>query len=116
MLHPFFLVETNSTPFIVLKACGFCKVGYNYYDISITSYNHTYHPFCLGEMLKIGNKCLVCGELLHFKWWTSFGFCERDEKMQSLTSKICLNELQEELKNTLKEEAGLVTLKHGENS
>jgi hypothetical protein len=36
--------------------------------------------------------------------------------MQSLTSKICLNELQEELKNTLKEEARLVTLKHGENS
>ncbi len=81
MLHPSFLVETNSTPFIVLKACEFCKVGYNYYNISITSCKHTYHPFYLGEMLKIINKCLVCGELLHPKWWTNFGFRERDEEM-----------------------------------
>jgi len=67
MLHPSFLVETDSTPFIVLKACGFCKAGYNYYDILVTSCKHTCHPFCLGEMLKIGNKCLVWGELLHLE-------------------------------------------------
>jgi hypothetical protein len=61
MLHPSFPIEIDSTPFIVLKACGFCKVGYNYHDISVTSCKHTYHFFCLGEMLKIGNKCLICG-------------------------------------------------------
>jgi hypothetical protein len=60
-LHPSFLVEIDSTPFIVLKACGFCKAGYNYYDISVSSCKHTYHLFYLGEMLKIGNKCLICG-------------------------------------------------------
>ncbi len=110
MLHPFFFMEINSTPFIVFKACGFCKVGYTYYNISITSCKHTYHPFCLGEMLKIRNKCYVCGELLHLEWWTNFGFRERDEKMQSLASRMCLNELQEELKNTLKEEVGLFAI------
>jgi hypothetical protein len=76
MLHPSFLVEINLTPFNLLKACEFCKARY---DILVTSCKHTYHPFCLCEMLKIENKCFVYGELLQLKWWTNFGFCESDE-------------------------------------
>jgi hypothetical protein len=40
----------------------------------MTSCKHTYHPFCLGEMLRNENKCMVCGEVLHLKWWTTFKF------------------------------------------
>jgi hypothetical protein len=93
MLYPSFLVEIDSTPFVVFKACRFCKAAYNYYDILLTSCKHTYHPFCLSEMLKIGNKRLVYGEMLHLEWWTSFGFHEKDEEMQSLVSKMHLDEL-----------------------
>ncbi len=44
-----------------------CGDQFNYYDILVTSCKHTCHPFCLGEMLRIGNKCLVCKELLHLE-------------------------------------------------
>jgi hypothetical protein len=39
--------------------------------IAITSCKHTFHPFCLGELFRFNNKCCVCAQLLHPKWWQS---------------------------------------------
>ncbi len=52
MLQPSFNGDVNSYPVIHLKPCGFCKTRYAFYDVVVTSCKHTYHPFCLGEMLK----------------------------------------------------------------
>jgi len=67
------------------------------------------HPFCLGEMLKNNNKCMVCG-VLHPNWWTSFGFHEQDKGTQALVTIICLDEQREELKNALTSEVGLSSI------
>lgn len=58
--------------FIVVKACGFCNRGYDCYNVTITSYKHTHHPFYLVEVLKDSTKCLICDELLHPDWWISW--------------------------------------------
>lgn len=52
MLHTSSHINVDLTIIIVVKACGFCSGWYNCYNIVVTSYKHTYHPFCLGEMLK----------------------------------------------------------------
>jgi hypothetical protein len=66
-----------------------------------------YHPFCLGEMLKNNNKCMVCGEVFHPNWWTNFGFREQDKELEALAITICLDEQREELKNALTSKVGL---------
>jgi hypothetical protein len=56
MLHPSFVGDVNSYDVIHLKPYEFCKRGYAFYDVVVTSCKHTYHPFCLSEMLKSENK------------------------------------------------------------
>jgi hypothetical protein len=63
------------------------------YDIAITSCKHTYHPFCLIEVLRDNNKCLICDELSHLDWWTNWGFCVPNEDLKNLTNDLGLNEL-----------------------
>jgi hypothetical protein len=82
MLHPSFVGDVNSYHVIHLKPYEFCERGYTFYDVVVTSCNHTYHPFCLGEMLKNENKHLVCKDLFHLEWWTNYEFCEQDEELQ----------------------------------
>jgi hypothetical protein len=57
-------------------------------------------------MLKKNNTCMVCGRVLHPKWWTNFGFHEQNEELQALTTIMCLDEEKEELKNALTLEVG----------
>jgi hypothetical protein len=95
MLHPSCPINFDSNPnfVIVFKPCGFCKNWYNFYDVTLISCKHTYHLFCLAEMLKNDNKCLVCGEVFHPRWWNNFGFHERDEKLQTFTTTMKLDAL-----------------------
>jgi hypothetical protein len=96
MLHLSGPLVFDSDPnfIIVLKPCGFCKNWYKFYDVTLTSCKHTYHPFYLGEMLKDDNKCfMVCDEMLHLGWCNSFGFHERDEKPQTLATPMKLDAL-----------------------
>ncbi len=37
----------------------------------MTSCKHTYHPFCLGEILKLQNKCLIYDQLLHLDFYNN---------------------------------------------
>jgi hypothetical protein len=37
--------------FIIIKSCGYCNQWYHCYDV-VYSYKHTFHPWCLGAMLK----------------------------------------------------------------
>jgi hypothetical protein len=59
---------------IVIKPCGYCNKWYLAKDIVIISCEHTFHPFCLVTMLEHPNKCCLCKQKLHPKWWNSWGF------------------------------------------
>ena len=67
---------------IVIKPCGYCTKGFPNMDIAVTPCRHTFHPFCLGVMLKTSNKCLVCKEYFHPNCWNSWGFGEPDENLK----------------------------------
>jgi hypothetical protein len=59
-----------------MKVCGFCAQGFHCLDVVITSCKHTFHPFCLIEVLWIttsapmGKLCiLIGGEALAMVLW-----------------------------------------------
>jgi hypothetical protein len=83
---------------IAIKYCGFCDSVFELNDIAVTSCRHTYHPFCLGIMVKSSYKCRVCDEDLHPNWWTSWGFREIPEKLLQLAEDL---KLEEERKATI---------------
>lgn len=76
---------------IVIKPCGYCTKGFPNMDIAVTPCRHTFHPFCLGVMLKTSNKCVVCKEYFHPDWWNSWGFGEPDEKLKQLAKEMQLD-------------------------
>jgi hypothetical protein len=45
-------VDDNGRTFIIVKPCGFCNNGSHCMDVVVVSCKHTFHPFCLGVMLK----------------------------------------------------------------
>jgi hypothetical protein len=45
-------MDDNGKIFITVKPCGFCNIRFHCMDVAIASYKHTFHPFCLGVMLK----------------------------------------------------------------
>lgn len=76
---------------VVIKPCGYCNKGFPNMDVAVTPCKHTFHPFCLGVMLKTSNKCLVCKEYFHPDWWNSWGFGEPDEKLIALAKEMHLD-------------------------
>jgi hypothetical protein len=40
-------------------------------DIVVTFCGHTYHLPCIGEHLKINNRCKVRNQQLHLDWWSN---------------------------------------------
>jgi hypothetical protein len=55
------IVEENGRAFIIIKPYGFCNEGFHCMDVVVTSCKHTFHPLCLGAMLKDSNKwCMQC--------------------------------------------------------
>jgi hypothetical protein len=50
------------------------------------------------------NKCCACGNLFHPYWWTNFEFHERDEELHRQVKIMWLDELHDQLKQTLQEE------------
>jgi hypothetical protein len=58
IVHP--MLNNKSKTYILVKPCGFCNKRYHCCDITIASYKHTFHPFCLGELLGVNNKCSIC--------------------------------------------------------
>lgn len=55
IIHPF--TNSDDLTYIATKPYGFCNRAYHWYDVAVTSCKHTFHPFCLGEMLRINNRC-----------------------------------------------------------
>jgi hypothetical protein len=53
-------VNFDSPTFLVIKCCGFCLWGFHCNDIVVISCKHMYHPFCLGELVRVNNKCSIC--------------------------------------------------------
>jgi hypothetical protein len=62
IVHP---IMNDDSTYITMKPCGFCNRSYHCYDVAMTSCKHTFHLICLGEMLKISNKCSICAQGLH---------------------------------------------------
>jgi hypothetical protein len=58
-------MDDSRRTFIIVKPCGFCKNGFHCMDV-VAFCKHTFHPFCLGVMLKESNKCCVCNVKIHF--------------------------------------------------
>jgi ribulose kinase len=41
-----------------------------------------YHPFCLIEVLRSIDNCVVCGNMMHSNWWISWGMGAQSLEMQ----------------------------------
>ncbi len=76
--------------FIIFKPCGYCHERFHCIDVTVTSCKHTFHPFCLGVMLKHSNKCCICNVKFHPDQWTSWGFVEFDEDLVELANQMKL--------------------------
>ncbi len=85
ILHFEETAKKNGRAFIIVKSCGFCNEGFHCMDVVVTSYRHTFHPFCLGAMLKDSNKCYVCNVRFHLTT-RNFVFCN----LSYATKKCCM--------------------------
>jgi hypothetical protein len=65
IIHPNAHVIYDSATIFVIKPYGFCLWGFHQQKIVMTYYKHTYHPFCLGELAKVNNKCSICEQFFH---------------------------------------------------
>jgi hypothetical protein len=72
IIHP--RLNNKFEMYILDNACRFCNRGYYCHDIAIAFYKHTFHPFCLEELLRVINKCSICARVFHLDWWHSWGF------------------------------------------
>ncbi len=72
IVHP--MLNNKFEMYILDNPCGFCNRRYYCHDIAIVSCKHTCHQFCLGELLKVINKCSICAQMFHPNWWHSWGF------------------------------------------
>lgn len=92
ILHPACPPTSKNSIAVNVRPCGFCNQGYHCSNITMTSCKHTYHTICLGEFLKLQNKCVVCDQLLHHDQWRSQGFGEEDDEVKGLVNKLGLHE------------------------
>jgi hypothetical protein len=62
----------------------------NYWDIILLGHVniYTYHFFCLGQIIKQQNKCIVYEQLFHIDWQCSWGFGDEDDEVKSLVVKL----------------------------
>jgi hypothetical protein len=97
--------EDSGRTFVIMKPCGICNQGFHCMGVVITFCKHTFHPFCLGVMLKESNKCCVCNVRLHLDWWTSWGFQETNEELIELAKQMNLQQTQKEIMIKAKEAA-----------
>jgi hypothetical protein len=74
IIHPNGQGGNDNLMYIVEKPCGFFFQGFHCNDVAITSCKHTYHPFCLGELLRENNNCSLCEQVLHLDWMQGWGF------------------------------------------
>ncbi len=59
------------------------------------------HPFCLGKLLRVKNKCFIYAQVFHLDWWRNWGFQEEDEDVKKLVMDMCVDKLQANMKQTL---------------
>jgi hypothetical protein len=64
-------VGNENFPYLIIKPCAFCNRGFHCWDIAVTSYKHTFHLFCLSEIVRASNRCFVCNALFNPDWWRS---------------------------------------------
>ncbi len=91
IVHP--MLNNKFETYILVKPCGFCNRGYHCHDIAVAFYKPTFHPFCLGKLLKVCNKCFVYAQVFHLDQWHSWGFREEDEDVKKLVMDMCVDEL-----------------------
>jgi hypothetical protein len=63
ILHP--SVNFDRLGYIQIKPSGICDQGFHYNDIIVTFCRHTFHHFCLSKILRDGNSCSICEQVLH---------------------------------------------------
>ncbi len=108
IVHP--MLDNKFETYILDNPCGFCNKGYYCHDIAIAFYKHTFHPFCLGELLKVINKCFICAQVFHPDWWRNWGLQEEeeedeDEDVKNLAMDMCVDKLRAKMKQTLVKKA-----------
>ncbi len=101
ILHPSVEENFDKLIYIQIKPCGFCVRGFHCNDIVVTSCRHTFHTFCLSEMLKDNNSCSIRGQVLHLDWWHSFGFIDEDDDMRKSTNDMGLENQWEAMRVSL---------------
>lgn len=83
ILHPLLAKDGfDNLSYVDINPCGFCNRGFHCFDVVLTSCRHAFHPFCISEVARTGNKCVVCEELFHPDWWRSWGFRGVDEEIE----------------------------------
>jgi hypothetical protein len=104
ILHPATRNDiVDDFPYIVIRPCGYCNRGFHCSDIAMTSYKHTFHLFCLSEIVRTSNKSLICNELFNLNWWRSWGFRGEDEEIEKQDLIPSLQQLQESIAKSLRE-------------
>lgn len=93
----------NGPTMIVIKSYGLCGQWYHCWDIIMTSCLHTYHPTCLGEHLKMNNRCKVYNQKLYLDLWSSWGFKDLDDDLTCMAQEMGLEEEHVRMLNELKE-------------
>ncbi len=88
--------------YIAIKPCGFCFQGFHCNDVAITC-KHSYHPFCLGELLRDNNNCSICRQVLHLDWMQSWGVHKEDVVIKKLATDMEIESLWKEMKLSLLE-------------
>jgi hypothetical protein len=89
--------------YLIIKPCAFCNRGFHCWDIAATSCKHTFHPFCLSEIVRTSNRCFVCNALFHPDWWHSWGFQGEDKEILSQEMTPPLQEVHDSIIHSLKE-------------
>lgn len=109
ILHPP-ATEIDCKPqYLIVNRCGWCKRGYHCYDIAVASCKHMFHPYCLGEVFKKSQSCVVCEQPIHPDWWLSWGFGASNKEMEIRGEEMKLNTVWASLKESLLQATSIST-------
>ena len=72
------LKDFDKNTLVYVENCPLCGEGFYCNDIIVSSYGHTYHPFCMSSHSSKSNRCIVefYDEDFDPNWRLSFGFVE----------------------------------------
>jgi hypothetical protein len=112
MLHPP-LSLANHDLWLHVQPCAMCKKGFYCLDFVVTSCKHMYHLYCLVEVFKSTDKCVLCESITHLDWSMNWGFGPQSQEMQLLALDLKVLENWASLKVSLQSSIMLKTSSAG---